>query len=623
MPVPRATGSAVALFLLASASAGVRGQATCGEALPGRGFTTNMPGKPMQYAQTAGDCCAFCHATTGCRFWTWNGPPPWNGLCYAKATNTTMAGHDGMVSGGIAPGPPLPPPRAAAITLVSTQPVAETEATYASWNIDSSCNRGFHRIHFDNANLRAAALGLAPSRLRFGGSGNDNLVYGLTPGSPECRGIAPSSDCGYTTPGCLNASHWESLYGFAQAGGAEFIFGVAYGLVAACDAGSEYVWNSSNAATLLQHLADRNQSVFGFELGNEVNNNGGAPCNQTARQQAHALLAFSRMVAAKAPGAVLIGPDTGYRDAEAWLEAYLPLVGGSGGGGILHAVTHHVYPGTNRRDFNSPQSLDGSLGEIAWYTSVVSRNAPNAQVWAGEDGPIGGGNDGTCGGNGSVCGTFASALWYADDMALRARHGFAQYQRQAFFGGAYGLTNTAVQHPQSALGPDEPLLLRPGYWANFLWKRTLGAQVLNVTSDDPFVRAYAFSGNPPSQFAAAECSAKGALQLLLINLLESSSKRVASLPAVGGSNTWAGWIMTPPSSRALAQDGVNEPEGGDQDPFSFRVELNGVSLPATVDLTHGPSAGPAFLQHIPVPAREGNVTQGIVLPPLGVAFVCY
>jgi hypothetical protein len=144
-----------------------------------------------------------------------------------------------------------------------------------------------------------------------------------------------------------------------------------------------------------------------------------------------------------------------------------------------------------------------------WFTSVVKEFAPTAQIWAGEDGPIGGGNDGTlrcsvlfsvhhivyattrnfasavaanvllymsvpcactyytgsCGGNRSICTTYASALTYADDLGLRAKHGFSQYQRQAFFGGSYGLTDTKAKHPQSALGADEPLLLRPGYCA--------------------------------------------------------------------------------------------------------------------------------------------------------------
>merc|ERR1719272_784876 len=75
------------------------------------------------------------------------------------------------------------------IALVSSTALSVTKKTYASWNIDSSCNRGFHHINFTNKNLLAAARGLRPSKLRFGGSGNDNLVYGLSEGSPECSAV--------------------------------------------------------------------------------------------------------------------------------------------------------------------------------------------------------------------------------------------------------------------------------------------------------------------------------------------------------------------------------------------------------------------------------------------------
>ena len=50
----------------------------------------------------------------------------------------------------------------------------------------------------------------------------------------------------------------------------------------------------------------------------------------------------------------------------------------------------------DRTSYNSPQELSGSTrDEIAWYTNATKVLAPGAQVWAGEDGPIGGGNDGT------------------------------------------------------------------------------------------------------------------------------------------------------------------------------------------------------------------------------------
>ena len=52
-----------------------------------------------------------------------------------------------------------------------------------------------------------------------------------------------------------------------------------------------------------------------------------------------------------------------------------------------------------------------------------------------------------------------------------------------------------------ALGLAEPLLIRPDFWVNFLWKRCLGSAVLNASSSSATVRAYAFSGAPASPYA--------------------------------------------------------------------------------------------------------------------------
>lgn len=60
-----------------------------------------------------------------------------------------------------------------------------------------------------------------------------SVVYGLTPGSPECAGVV-ADGCDYVTPGCLNATQWDDLYGLGQSAGADFIFGVSFGLVQVC-----------------------------------------------------------------------------------------------------------------------------------------------------------------------------------------------------------------------------------------------------------------------------------------------------------------------------------------------------------------------------------------------------
>jgi hypothetical protein len=294
------------------------------------------------------------------------------------------------------------------VSLVSSSPISQTNPTYASWNIDSSCNRGFHQTNFTNPNLAAAARALTPSSLRFGGSGNDNLIYGLTEGSPECAGIVPDG-CDYVTPGCLNATHWNNLYGFGVAAQVQFMFGLAFGLVEACAIGPSYVWNYTNAQELLKYMVAHDQTVFGFELGNEVNNNGpSTQCRLQPGQQAAAAAQLSSMLAATMPNALIIGPDTGYLDALQWLQGYLPLLNP----GTVHAITHHVYNGLQRKNYNSPAQFDSPLPEIAWYTNVTQSLYPSAQVWAGENGPTGGGDDGTCGPN-ATCGLYATTMWYA------------------------------------------------------------------------------------------------------------------------------------------------------------------------------------------------------------------
>jgi hypothetical protein len=71
------------------------------------------------------------------------------------------------------------------------------------------------------------------------------------------------------------------------------------------------------------------------------------------------------------PKALLIGPDSGYKDAEQWLKDYLTLVELHVNDNqqqpqipLLHAVTHHVYDAPGKSDFNSPSGLNAGLAEI-------------------------------------------------------------------------------------------------------------------------------------------------------------------------------------------------------------------------------------------------------------------
>jgi hypothetical protein len=96
------------------------------------------------------------------------------------------------------------------------------------------------------------------------------------------------------------------------------------------------------------------QSVWAYELGNEVNNQGvrsdGSPdphnCSILPQSQAAAIETLAQELEMLYPDAatrpLLIGPDTGFANPQWWLNATLAIVGHR-----LHAVTHHVYLGAN------------------------------------------------------------------------------------------------------------------------------------------------------------------------------------------------------------------------------------------------------------------------------------
>jgi hypothetical protein len=279
----------------------------------------------------------------------------------------------------------------------------------------------------------------------------------------------------------------------------------------------------------------------------------------------------------------------------------------------LYAVTAHVYAGIKRDDYNTPKGLDSSNDEIEWYCDLIQKYSPNSQIWAGEDGPVAGGKVGTCGKNYGydnekpICGTYASAMWSADDMGNRATKGFKQYQRQDFFGAAYGLTGTIIEHSFSSLDAMESIVLRPDYWVFYMFKRTIGTSVMHVQSNNRYIRAYGYTGKPPSPHSAKECGGESGITLLLLNLEESCETNV-HLPFTSSTQSYSAWIMTP-----------------DQDaPFLKSALMNGQPLSSIINLAHrGNSEEVNFLKEIPVKPVTGKVrAQNLLLPPLSVSFVC-
>ena len=191
--------------------------------------------------------------------------------------------------------------------------LGETSGHFTCWNIDASLNRGFFHRNLSLGSAMGAQLarqakaisvgqGDGHSLLRFGGGGNDDLIY-------EVAGTACSSD--QLHPQCLNMTWWSNLLNFTRASEAKLIFGVCepkWGTPAP-------LWNSTNTKHILQWTIDQGQDdlLFGLELGNEVDG------IYTGAQQAANLQVLYKLTKELWPDEtkrpVLLGPDAAHQNS--------------------------------------------------------------------------------------------------------------------------------------------------------------------------------------------------------------------------------------------------------------------------------------------------------------------
>lgn len=227
------------------------------------------------------------------------------------------------------------------------------------------------------------------------------------------------------------------------------------------------------------------------------------------------------------------------------------------------------------------------------------------QVWAGEDGPTGGGDSGTCGGDAtSICGLYGTVLWYAADMGLRAQHSFKQYQRQDLVGGRYSLVG--MPHDNEYLGETDPVTLHADFWVNFLWKRLMGLTVLSTSvlggqvnpvhpSTRQTVRGYAHCGSAPSPFSPHRLAARGGAPPLTVLLVNLDNGNTSTDVTIDGATSTTSWTISPAAGA-----------------FGVAALLNGEPLPRTIKdgevISEVPVAG--------VKAAGGKLS----LPPISVTF---
>merc|ERR1719495_2207879 len=95
------------------------------------------------------------------------------------------------------------------------------------------------------------------------------------------------------------------------------------------------------------------------------------PCRMVPKYQADAFHTLADLVQTVFPNEAerptLVGPDSGYLHPQEWLKGFL-----GGAGDLVHAVTHHVYIGVDRTNYNDPEKLDSILkNDVSWYNPII------------------------------------------------------------------------------------------------------------------------------------------------------------------------------------------------------------------------------------------------------------
>ena len=130
-----------------------------------------------------------------------------------------------------------------ALSVNISAPVSTTAPYFASWNIDASRDRLFFDITWDNATLVYLLSQIGGAHIRFGGTGNDALYYGLG-GAPAC---GKTVDKVYE---CLNATTWDALVALSAAAASPIVLGLNIH-PAGTTSPPKGPWNGTNARALL------------------------------------------------------------------------------------------------------------------------------------------------------------------------------------------------------------------------------------------------------------------------------------------------------------------------------------------------------------------------------------
>lgn len=337
-------------------------------------------------------------------------------------------------------------------------------------------------VNLSNPRLRKLAAALGPAYMRVSGTWA-NTTYFQDSNQPPMK-VPPR---GFN--GVLTRKEWKGVVDFAHAVNAEIVTSFATSPGTRNAAG---VWTPREARKFLAYTKSIGGKIAAAEFMNEPTAAamGGAPKGYDAADYGRDLAVFVPFIKKAAPdmiilspgsvgeGGVLVMPASGFLKSEDLLKAAGP---------VFDVFSYHFYGAASDRCRSimgaaamttaaaalSPEWLSRADGVEAFYAGLRDKFEPGRSLWITETA------DAACGGN-SWASTFLDTFRYLDQHGSMAQKGVKVMMHNTLASSDYGLLDENTFAP------------RPNYWAALLWRKLMGATVLNPgPSPAPNLHLYA------------------------------------------------------------------------------------------------------------------------------------
>jgi hypothetical protein len=332
-------------------------------------------------------------------------------------------------------------------------------------------------IDLRNARLRKLAAALGPAYVRVSGTWANTTYFQDADEAPPA---------GFN--GMLTRGEWKGVVEFARAVDARIVTSFATSSGTRDEAG---VWTAGQARQLVAYTRELGGSIAAAEFMNEPTfaEIGGAPQGYDAAAFARDIEVFRAFARQAAPEMKILGPGS---VGEGISLAPAGMVKGQlktedllrAAGAYFDAFSYHFYGAVSRR---CASAASGTTPEAAltgewlgrterveeFYAGLRDRFAPGKPLWVTETA------DAACGGN-PWGATFLDSFRYLDQLGRLARKGVQVVAHNTLASSDYGLLD------ENTLTP------RPNYWAALVWRKLMGAAVLDAgASPAPALHLYA------------------------------------------------------------------------------------------------------------------------------------